>query len=646
MPLPIGYDPERTLVISASQLGNYHTCKRKWWFNRVQKLDEPPKMHFLFGETLHKVLERWLEADQLGIDPQTSMPVDLYPPGWNAGLTPRESDLIQKLVAAGIEKGMIVRHPNREIEHGFIRHLADVGGSANTAQGWSVFITGFIDLLLPHRIEDHKTTSNMRYARSKAKLRKDTQMLIYAGELLMLAAEHGIELERVELAHNVFLKDAESPRIRKTECKGDDEDEGAVTREEIIKHWASVQRDSIAMLELKLRYPFENQHHEVPGPENTQQACRKYGGCPYLPICGGRISPHEYRVSVTRLIQEHERKLAMSTSIFSQHTGALMGAQGAPGAAPAAPALNPPTPPPAQAPDLSTTMFWWLAKRDDQQPSQATGAQIQAALAANPALADHPCMKHGDKEWSQVGVVFGSPTPAPAAPQRQAAPWGRQDCTSCGGSGWNSQGGVCAICESLNQRDGTFTSANYDIVQNGDGTVTVTMKSAPAAPAAPQTAQTVEIPNAAPQVEEAKPKGKKKGKKKKDEEAPAPATTPATTEESTDLFDSIQIKPGRGRPPKTFVLLIDAVPVGEKAIDAALILQQLGDALASERGANSYYELPAFERRDMIASVVPKLVEQMLNKGEFVTVNSSSPDLDMLVTALRPYAHLTIEGTR
>ena len=115
------------LRISASQLGTFSDCERKWWLERMEKLPVPPRGYLVFGTVLHACLERWASGDEQGrvppcLDPFIPLgqrwghgpltgqvvgdPVDVFPPGWETveergvklSVTPNEAALIRKLV--------------------------------------------------------------------------------------------------------------------------------------------------------------------------------------------------------------------------------------------------------------------------------------------------------------------------------------------------------------------------------------------------------------------------------------------------------------------------------------------------------------------------------------------------------------------
>ncbi|KKL28068.1 hypothetical protein LCGC14_2378860, partial [marine sediment metagenome] len=68
-----------TWIMSPSQLVDYLTCPRSWYFRRVARLPEEEDVDkWNYGHRLHEVCERWVSADSRGRD-ATGEPVNLYP---------------------------------------------------------------------------------------------------------------------------------------------------------------------------------------------------------------------------------------------------------------------------------------------------------------------------------------------------------------------------------------------------------------------------------------------------------------------------------------------------------------------------------------------------------------------------------------
>jgi hypothetical protein len=162
----IDYD-KWPLVVSSSQIENFELCARKWWFKSVHRLPEPQKEGQIVGTVAHAVIERYLAADDLGRD-KSGAQVELYPTGWDSELTALQADTIKRLVKAGLENGMLERVAGRELEAPFARVVVPD----------QIAIQGYIDVLSPLFVQDHKTTKARRYVKKKDDLRKDVH---YAG---------------------------------------------------------------------------------------------------------------------------------------------------------------------------------------------------------------------------------------------------------------------------------------------------------------------------------------------------------------------------------------------------------------------------------------------------------------------------------
>ena len=306
----------RLLQLSASQIETYRDCHRKWWLDKVRKLPTRSSHSQVFGTVVHSVIERFLLADDLGRDTATGLPVNLYPTDWHVAkdrwgkkceakdcgprcgachgtgllcegaISPMEQDDVKRLIASAIENGVLERLPGRRVEAGFTRTIlkhdcpacAGVeapfeGGKClkckGDGKGTTVTLTGFVDVLFRDQVQDHKTTSAMRWAKSPAALQKNTQMLIYAYEALEQAKARGEPLPAtIILRHNVYC--AKENKVRKTET--------SVSREAVETHWSQVLRDCAHMVELR---DIADTWHDIKEPDNPATVCNAYGGCPF-----------------------------------------------------------------------------------------------------------------------------------------------------------------------------------------------------------------------------------------------------------------------------------------------------------------------------------------------------------------------------
>ena len=164
-------------------------------------------------------------------------------------------------------------------------------------------------------------------------------------------------------------------------------------------------------------------------------------------------------------------------------------------------------------------------------------------------------------------------------------------------------------------------------------------KPAPAKPqAAPAPAGSVQV--TAP-AQAAKPKTKPPAVKAP-ESAPAPAPkVPSTT---PVVVAGVDVTPVQITVEVTgFRLFINCLPMGGNYVDLASVLAEEGAELANEKGAESFYALDSFKRRDMLASVISAVVKEKLNGRDVVAIGGSQ-DLKSYAEALRPLANEVFIG--
>lgn len=294
------------MKISPSQLINYTSCHRKWWFRSCHKLkDGKDPAARDTGTVLHEVAGRWLDADDQGRDRRTGQPVDLYPPGWERVRefgrdTGRAIDLQQQAIVRiavqkAIENGVLRRLPARQVERRM--EIEVVPG---------VVMEGYIDQDAPVAVEDHKTTKSRKWALSKAKLAKDEKMLCYA-----VMRHHESPGDAVTLRLNYFDKsNAEPPWAVEARIKPD-----AITNFEdtVIKPSAEGMK---TLREAKL--PIE-QWADVDGPQK-KGACEEYGGCPYAKICARVMTVQKYQETLDRpQLTQQQREQVRSKKTTMSH---------------------------------------------------------------------------------------------------------------------------------------------------------------------------------------------------------------------------------------------------------------------------------------------------------------------------------------
>jgi len=304
--------------VSASQVKLYDRCARLWWLNYVGGVREKRLHHFVLGESLHSVGERFL----LG---QATCEAELYPPGWNAGLTEDESLWISRATRHAIETGVwqlledaYVEFPILFLtgaehvdarglpllaaakiyvdEKGVRRHGTPeclIDGSP-LPSGWNATppFVGFIDLLKLGQgpaIIDHKSAKSRKYASSPKKLAEDLQVLSYAAVPLVLDPT----ATNVRLRHNVFLKCEDTKIAYAVDANA--------TLQRVLEQWQHNRAVVSEMVSLRTHFPkdhgaspFKRAKHWIKIrsaiDENRPDACREYSGCPFRDACAGLCS--------------------------------------------------------------------------------------------------------------------------------------------------------------------------------------------------------------------------------------------------------------------------------------------------------------------------------------------------------------------
>lgn len=361
--LPVLEPPTTTksiyLQISATQLdtfaGSRESCNRKWYLGYVIKLPTIQNKSANFGSRLHEVLERWFKADDHGTV------ADLYPAGWNEGLTLLEEDLVRRLVSLGLEAGLLAREPDREIESKFFFNLIDEPAT-DSRPALKVDIVGYRDLISRSKwvVTDHKSTGSGDYAKTDYTLPRTTQMPVYGISMVVEAMARGEQVpDEVFVEHNIFCtaqgkaekREGREPRVWKVgpvpipvkgrrnpsfvwkdgarticgECVDGEEapsirettnekqrcglcgaqalveDDSTPSLEEQLEVFLARAR---AMAEVKQIQGWQN----VRGPLNVQAACNAFGGCPYARLCEGRESEKDYRHRIGLVQAELEKQ--------------------------------------------------------------------------------------------------------------------------------------------------------------------------------------------------------------------------------------------------------------------------------------------------------------------------------------------------
>lgn len=457
----------KDMYTSVSAITDADDCLRRWWLHKRCKLPQDQRKATIFGDVHHAVCARFLEADDRGVDIKTGKPVELYPEGWRVmanrfdkngtlyKVSDSEAALIKVLVQKAITDGILVRELGRTVEREFETVIFSKGYV-------KVILKGFVDVDTSRGIEDHKTTKNKKYLLSKAKLRKSIQMMGYAYEKYLQKHQGNIWL-----CHNGFVKDFDSPLVKKTEVE--------VSQIEVMEFFNDKILPIIKkMLKYYTEYPPSrvNDWRKVPPANNANQSCNFYYGapCPYVLICSGMITIDKYLRKYGKTVEDVTGKIdhiekgkpmnSLMDRIKQEQAGQTV-SQGA-------------------AASVATQAQEAVAIEVPEQPAQIATGGLSAMLAK---------VQAGVK--SVVGAVAGSIAPVittaevvePIADavtvgsEKQTAPWywfnaNETECPACKDNdvlGFNSSMEPCMICVCKARAQGKSCPENYvvDVLQDG-----------------------------------------------------------------------------------------------------------------------------------------------------------------------------------
>jgi hypothetical protein len=228
------------VVISPSQLGVYDQCRRKWAWENVAGMRSPPTPSQILGTRVHAVFEAWLKH----------------------GTPPDRKTLEGRIALMGLPQ---LPPPGvGEVERQFY---------LTTRSGYHY--TGIADWMGWHpelgaMVIDHKTTSAMRWAKTKEELEFDVQALLYA-----IFACISMQTDRVTLRWNYVQTNAKAARLV----------EATLHLGQIIERFPIVERRAAEMT--AHRQAKTHPLRVLPNP----LACADFGGCPHQQRCN--LSPTE-----------------------------------------------------------------------------------------------------------------------------------------------------------------------------------------------------------------------------------------------------------------------------------------------------------------------------------------------------------------
>lgn len=265
-------------------------CKRKWAWSKLDGIKSKQHPSAKRGEEVHKVLEDWLDK---------GIPIDT-------------TTAIGKIASKGLQFLPLpgVGEVERWIEL--------------TVNG--IMYHGKIDLRFAENgrrvVLDHKTTTDLKWAKSEDDLRKDEQGVIYAAHEMV---EH--DVQEVELRWVYYVTQEGKEKAKKVSL--------IVTREDVEPEFDKIEATAKEMEAIV------EQNLKAKDLEPTVTACDAYGGCSYVDNCN--LSSKE-RMKAIMAQQSLAEKLKAKQSGAAAPTNGTTGpaapapeALAAPAAAPAAP---------------------------------------------------------------------------------------------------------------------------------------------------------------------------------------------------------------------------------------------------------------------------------------------------------------------
>ena len=268
------------------------------------------------GSILHEVLERYLLADEQGIDPNTGKPVDLYPEGWHIKtergqskeISFEEQAWIRRIVQDSIDANILWRPPTRVVEYGFEEELLPA-----TDDLPQVIIKGFIDLGFDWTIGDHKSCKNLRWVLNSKKdsskyIGDDVQLLTYCYYWAKKREREGFQIpETMEVEHYQYPFQDDKQRNGKGIPQ---KTSTTVTWARIIENYNQLKATADQVRRTKT---FSKTYEDS---EMNLDSCGAYGGCAFRHLCNKQESIEMYTQRTNYKINPQSISKEKSMSAF------------------------------------------------------------------------------------------------------------------------------------------------------------------------------------------------------------------------------------------------------------------------------------------------------------------------------------------
>lgn len=233
------------IFISPTQIHKKRDCLRKISFEYVLGIKSPPSPKQQFGLDVHAHLEKWLQEGT-------------YPPDTPEGLVARQGIRNDWLPAPS---------KNLLVEQKFVLEMSE-----------DIRLIGYIDCVDPEVeipiVIDHKTTSNLVWAKTQEELQKDPQAIIYSAAVALSLGAPAVTARWVYYS-------ASNPRTgpRKPTGAKPVEIRFCVGSKDFEDGWLEICDDVGTIYNIRSQ---KIQPQDLP---SSPEACDKFGGCFYRDQC-------------------------------------------------------------------------------------------------------------------------------------------------------------------------------------------------------------------------------------------------------------------------------------------------------------------------------------------------------------------------
>jgi hypothetical protein len=618
---PVSTKKTKFFSVSPSQVEAFRRCPRVWYNQTILKDREPEKPFQARGTNIHKALEIYLakgEVLPMVGETQTLEYVQVAIPH----------------IPKPRPDAFWTQFPKDEKGAPTAMLLLEEDGSLGPEFTWEggPSITQYIDSVfaLPDtcKIQDYKTTSDFRYAKTPEELQKNTQLCWNAKYIFTIS-----DYDRIELEH-LYLLTKGRPKAKPVST--------FVTRAQVEEVW----RRDMALVKEMISWAELGPPSADPLPPNTQ-SCDDYGGCFYRTKCGFDVATVGWKKRtepmsevqksgyLAELISEALRTDPNSTTARETQAAVKSGSAedlmavlgGRPtsatmaytaSAAPAAPAaLFAPTPAAARAPSAANNLREAMAAKRSEAP-------VPSGIAPPDAPSDTSTPEEVEAANAPKEEAKGedeAETAAPAAgaeptPKKRGRP--RKDAAAPPAPAPNGK------TEEFNHR--TLSEDATAAVAEGAATA------ADKAVAADLFQKALAQPSWTPT-------------ETNEGVVPSPAP-PASVADNVEALRKLITTPDPAFECGLKVLFIDTVPAKgwdkDPPVDLATMMHFF-EKIAAQSAKKSDYRLISYESKGYLANAIRVLMKSLPTS---VFMDSRIPGADVFLSVVTPYCSMIFRGVR